>query len=588
MVPVRVSDVIPMTYEKSAIGVLAQLLDAAALPEGPLRALRDEVDRLADRMGRAELHCAVVGQLKRGKSSLLNGLIGTAVLPTAVTPLTAISTYVRTGPGFLLRSEGEDGDEGITFAGVEGLATALAKRVTERGNPHNKRRLRRVEIELPAPVLQDGLTFIDTPGIGSTLAHNTEAAMATLPDCDIALFVISPDPPITAAELDYLKKIGDHAAEIVIVFNKIDTVDRADQAEIKAFVRDALTRAGFRGARIFSVSSRNRLSQGLSDGQGSDTSGFAPLTAYLSSVALERRARLVSDVTDLKAATLTREIDICLEQYLAALRLPGDVLKATLATFEASAAALSRETNALADQAAVSRNSILSALDDKVSTLKDGLHKDFTREIDRRLSAGEPEESIAAVLAQGVPAKFATHFQNFKQDSTELTNDNLRGHIEMAERFIRKARDVGRDLLHLSYEPPPTVLLITPNVQPYWVDAQRPTLSTGISGFYDQLLPSTVRLERIRGRLTAMMDELLTRNAEHLRWSIRLAVEESFRRFFSSWKDTLERAQSATRSAILAGLDRFRTVQADTAIEITSLEQLRDQIHDLVVPGAQQ
>jgi hypothetical protein len=40
---------------------------------------------------------AVLGQFKRGKSTLLNALLGEPLLPTSVVPLTAIPTFLRAG-----------------------------------------------------------------------------------------------------------------------------------------------------------------------------------------------------------------------------------------------------------------------------------------------------------------------------------------------------------------------------------------------------------------------------------------------------------------------------------------------------------
>lgn len=68
---------------------------AGALSE--LAALGTERDRehlaaLADRLPSARLRVLVVGDAKRGKSTLVNALLGREVLPTGVTPLTAVTT----------------------------------------------------------------------------------------------------------------------------------------------------------------------------------------------------------------------------------------------------------------------------------------------------------------------------------------------------------------------------------------------------------------------------------------------------------------------------------------------------------------
>ena len=63
---------------------------------------------------------------------------------------------------------------------------------------------------------------IDTPGVGSTLRHNTEAAIAVSPQCHAGFFVLSADPPVTEAELVYLERVRPHVAQLFFILNKID------------------------------------------------------------------------------------------------------------------------------------------------------------------------------------------------------------------------------------------------------------------------------------------------------------------------------------------------------------------------------
>src|SRR5580698_8817700 len=60
---------------------------------------REQLAALLDRLDAARLRVLVVGEAKRGKSTLINALLGRAVLPTGVTPLTAVPTTVTHGTG---------------------------------------------------------------------------------------------------------------------------------------------------------------------------------------------------------------------------------------------------------------------------------------------------------------------------------------------------------------------------------------------------------------------------------------------------------------------------------------------------------
>src|SRR4030042_1781542 len=80
---------------------LSRLLErAASLLHGLGEAFSDVAHRLqelTDRLAQGRFHLAVLGQFKRGKSTLLNALLGEAVLPMAVVPLTAVPTFIRPG-----------------------------------------------------------------------------------------------------------------------------------------------------------------------------------------------------------------------------------------------------------------------------------------------------------------------------------------------------------------------------------------------------------------------------------------------------------------------------------------------------------
>jgi len=74
-----------------AIGIARGLGDPLLGDVPPLEDLKSRLDQ-------GRLHLAVLGQFKRGKSTLLNALLGEDVLPTDVVPLTAVPTFIRPAP----------------------------------------------------------------------------------------------------------------------------------------------------------------------------------------------------------------------------------------------------------------------------------------------------------------------------------------------------------------------------------------------------------------------------------------------------------------------------------------------------------
>jgi hypothetical protein len=130
-----------MTNADSALaGALAEL---AALGTGEDR---ERIAALRDRLDAARLRVLVAGKAKRGKSTLINALLGCAVLPTGVTPLTAVATTVRYGDDRRVEVRFSDGHE------EKQSLTTLPDLVTERGNPGNRRHIAAVTAYLDAPL----------------------------------------------------------------------------------------------------------------------------------------------------------------------------------------------------------------------------------------------------------------------------------------------------------------------------------------------------------------------------------------------------------------------------------------------------
>jgi GTP-binding protein EngB required for normal cell division len=269
----------------NADSALAGALDElAALGSAQDRAL---IAALRDRLGAARLRVLVAGEAKRGKSTLVNALLGRAVLPAGVTPVTAVATTVRYGDDPRAEVRFADGRE------EKQPVSALPDLVTERGNPGNRRRVAAVTVYLDVPLLAGGVELVDTPGTGSVFAWDTAAAHEALETMDAAVLVLTADPPVSAAERDLYAKVTGLSAATFTVLNKADHLDEAGLAETAEFTRRVLAGAAGereRPGRIYALSARAALNGG--------DPGFAAFAADFTAYLASRR------VTDLRSSAV--------------------------------------------------------------------------------------------------------------------------------------------------------------------------------------------------------------------------------------------------------------------------------------------
>ena len=227
---------------------------AAVATQLELISLSTEAYAFADRVAAGLFYVACVGQFKRGKSSLLNALVGGAQLPTGVVPVTSVVTVVRYG-----RERCADIHFGRDVPKRVSLED-LRSYVTERENPHNAKGVTVAEVFVPSQLLASGMCLVDTPGIGSVSLENTAMTETFVPHIDAAIVVLGSDPPISADELTLVDAVARQTAELVFVLNKADRDVEAVRREARAFCESVLaTRLGRSVAPLLEVSAAEQL-----------------------------------------------------------------------------------------------------------------------------------------------------------------------------------------------------------------------------------------------------------------------------------------------------------------------------------------
>jgi GTP-binding protein EngB required for normal cell division len=268
-----------------------------------------EAAALIERTAGGRFYVACVGQFKRGKSTLINALLGAPVLPTGIVPVTAVPTVVRHGdPGARMRQP--DGWHSIPPG-------TLAEYVSQDANPGNAKQVAGVEVFVPGDLLRGGLCLVDTPGLGSVFEMNTASTVDFLPHIDAAIVVLGADPPITGEELRFVADLGRQVDAVLFVLNKSDRLPADQREEAVGFTRRVVAQAlGRSPDPIYQVSA-------IAPDRGPAVAhGWAAMVAALGHLSEQSGRRLTTAAARRGRNRLTRRLFAILEEERRALVAP--------------------------------------------------------------------------------------------------------------------------------------------------------------------------------------------------------------------------------------------------------------------------
>jgi len=193
---------------------------------------------------------SVLGEIKRGKSTLINALLGAEILPKAALICTASLCIIRFGPkprAIVFFREGETME--VPPSDLKTIATK---------KNHDADKIRHIEIEYPLPLLQDGIVIVDTPGVNDTDEVRRRLTEEFIPRSDGVLFVLNAGQPFSDSEMRFL--IGGvlkfHIRKLWFVVNALDRLENNDQREeALAYCQEQLDEV-LPNARIHGVSAK--------------------------------------------------------------------------------------------------------------------------------------------------------------------------------------------------------------------------------------------------------------------------------------------------------------------------------------------
>lgn len=318
-----IQDLERITQVRSQISVylsqIAETLDKAEIAgdssSGKLSLERDieDITLASKNLKKGVFRLLVLGDMKRGKSTFLNALIGENLLPSDVNPCTAVLTVLRYGIEKKVTIHFNDGKnpQPLDFQSFKYRYTI---------NPDEAKKLEQEKkqafpdvayavVEYPLTLLEKGIEIVDSPGLNDTEARN-ELSLGYINNCHAILFVMRASQPCTLGERRYLENyIKGRGLTVFFLVNAWDQVresliDPDDVEELKA-AEDRL-RQVFRAnlaeycyvdgqniydERLFELSSIQALRRRLKNSQADLTgTGFPEFMNALNTLLTKERA----------------------------------------------------------------------------------------------------------------------------------------------------------------------------------------------------------------------------------------------------------------------------------------------------------
>jgi replication fork clamp-binding protein CrfC len=291
----------------------------------------DLVDRLATakaRISDPQIRVVIAGQLKQGKSQLLNSLLNVPVARVGDDETTTLATVVSYGEQASARIIVARG-EGAEPEAIE-IPVADVRNDLRRAPQAGGREVLRVEVTAPSPLLKNGLAFVDTPGVGGHGQPHLSATLGLLPDADAMLMISDTSQEFTEPEMTFIRQAVEICPLATILATKTDLYPH--WREIVAANVAHLQRAGVT-TPVVPVSSvlRSHAIQ-MNDKELNEESNFPAIVKFLSEKVLSRENDRVRDQVLAEVRSVAEHLTMTVETELASINDPDarDALNADL------------------------------------------------------------------------------------------------------------------------------------------------------------------------------------------------------------------------------------------------------------------
>ena len=545
-------------------------------------ALRD-LGTARARLDATSFRLVVLGEYKRGKSTLVNALLGSNVLPMDVVPLTSVVTEVAYAPEPRTQVEFLDGRL------TDISADALSSFVTEPENPRNTKAVKRAIVRLPSPLLKAGVTIVDTPGVGSIFEHNTEVTYEFLAESDAVVIVLAADQPLSAEERRLLTALAGITDHVLFAVNRVDVLAPEDAAKSVEFIRRNLKDLCDGSLKhVFPLSARTALETA---GGPSPPAEFATFDTALRQLLIGRKSDLLENRARLlmrrAADLLTLKVGLerhALDQGQLELQRTLDRLESAAATardvLDNSAILLSHDVHRL--HAVTLRQALEATRQRLVAELWPRVES--TLRAHGRRPLHEIVRELAVAIGEWVVADLKRSYSETEALAQNGLSRALEGHVKRVHAATGDVVALANNLLGMHAEVPRAVAPLDERARFYYKDWDYSGGPLRTPGWWFQL-PRRWAEPRARQALHELLERRINQNLGAIRYDWLTRLDDAVRRFSTSSREQFDSIVGILSEGVKRA-ERLGTVVAsdhrrdELERDLATLQGLRERLDD--------
>lgn len=191
---------------------------------------------LEERLQQHRFTVGVMGEFRRGKSTVINSLLGAQVMPADIRPCSATMNRVTYGEEKKAVIHMKDGSQQeISFEELPKYVTKL----DEYENESSK--VDEAVVYFPSHFCEDGVDIVDTPGLNDD-ERMEKVSIEVIPKLDVMIMTLVPDSPFSISEARFVRDtlLTNDLSRMIFLVNKIDMVDEEERETLLATIKERI------------------------------------------------------------------------------------------------------------------------------------------------------------------------------------------------------------------------------------------------------------------------------------------------------------------------------------------------------------